>query len=169
MKKILATLSVMTLFLIGCSSGGANEGVAESEEAVDVLLDATEYARISEAELIDKLGEPVEIEEPYMEGKMLSYDHNLGHLEFIIHDDAVTRMNLWSDAAWTNEGENLPYNGIDTLQVFGIEPTRDYKVNDNGFTLEVSPVSEKVANVMMEFIEEDEFGLLKATYDVGPY
>lgn len=163
MKKLVFGMSLLSIGLFGCGND-----VVESQE-VDVLFDVTEYARISADELNGKLGEPNEVEEDYMNGSLVSYDHEIGHLEFIIHEDSVTRMNIWSNDAWSGEGEALPYHGEDTMSYFNVEATRDFKVNDTGSTFTISPVSDEIAEFSMELIDEDTFDLLKVTYDVRPY
>lgn len=157
-------LSILALFLFGCG-----DEVVESEESVEVLFDVTEYSRVSSDDLISNLGEPIEIEEPYMGGYLYSYDHDVGHLEFILHDDVVTRLNIWSDEAWNGEGDQFPYDEEDTMKYFNVGSTRDFKVNDRGSTFTISPVSDEVAKFSMELIDEDVFDLLKITYDVRPY
>lgn len=165
MKKLLFGISVSALMLFGCGDGN----VESAEENVDVLFDVTEYSRIGSDELITKLGEPSEIDADYMEGSLYEYEHEVGHLEFILHDDAVTRLNIWSNEVWSGEGEQLPYYEVDTMKHFNVDATRDFKVNETPTTMTISPVSDTVAEFSIELIDEDAFDLLKVTYDVRPY
>lgn len=164
MKKLFM-LSFLSL-LVGCGNGSVNE----SNENLEVLIDVTEYAMISSSELITDLGEPDTIEENYMDGTLYSYEDDLGHLEFILHDDIVTRMTVYSNDYWNNEGENFPYHGIDTVKTIGIEELKPTaKKKDTGSTLIISPVSDNVADVQFHDIEEDEFGMMKITYNLNNY
>ena len=164
MKKLFI-LSCFTL-LVGCGNGSVNK----SEDDLEVMIDVTEYSMVSSSELIADLGEPDALEENYMGGTLYSYKEDLGQFEFILHDDVVTRLTVYSNDYWNNEGENFPYHGIDTVKTIGIEELKPTaKKKDTGSTLIISPVSDNVADVQFHDIEEDEFGMMKITYNLSNY
>ncbi|WP_373739874.1 hypothetical protein [Jeotgalibaca porci] len=164
MKKLFVL--VWFSLLVGCGNTSANE----TDKNLEVLIDVTEYSMVSSSDLVTDLGEPDKIEENYMGGTLYSYTDDLGHFEFILHDDSVTRMTVYSNDYWNNEGENFPYHGIDTVKTIGIEELKPTaKKKDTGSTLIISPVSDNVADVQFHDIEEDEFGMMKITYNLSNY
>lgn len=168
MNKIISVILVLFV-LVGCSS----------TQSVDVVDDLTQYSRISVVELKEKLGEPVEVEDWTYETSdgsvpvtTISYTIHDNYYEFLIGDDSVVRVTLYSNQYWTNEVELFKYNAknkSDILEMFALIPSDSTKkAVDNGFTLKYSPFNDKVANVDIQDIREKDktFGFIKVTYDV---
>lgn len=170
MKKIimLITVILLTTILSACSSDALKNG------STDVLLDVTKYSKISSEELIKKMGEPESIEENYLNGTLYSFTTDLGHFEFIVHDNMVTRLTLHSFLSWESIGTDFPYKGDPkTLIEFGIDPSnidKNAEKTDTGVALRISPVTDKVADFWVSGIKNnDSFDTLKVTYDTKPY
>lgn len=170
MKNIITIIAILTfvITLTACSSE------TNPEENTKIILDVTQYSRISSEELIEKMGNPISTEDDYLDGTLYNYDTELGHFEFIIHNNQVTRLNLHSKLSWEGKGTDFDYQGKNkTLEEFGIKIAdidKNAEINYTGESLKVSPVTEKVAEFRVSGIKNEKtFELLKVTYDTRPY
>lgn len=177
----LTVILVVFLIFIGISIGmavktgkGKNQ---ESAESITVIEDAEQFSRISTSELKNIMGEP--ISENSWTNKTskgdfavttLSYDKNSNHYEFIIAEDSVVRLTIYSNNYWTKTGDRFPITSDkkDICQSFNISLGENAKkVVDNNFTYILSPVNEKVAMFNVQDIDSDTYGLVIITYNLN--
>jgi len=166
---------VLALIITGC---GASEETEEKE--VEVIDEVSKYSRISTGELVEMMGEP-EMTETWakqtnnngdFEVTTYGYDKDGMRYEFIIGEDAVARLSIYSNDYWNGEGERFSYNKdskVDTMDVFGVEWDDDAKTSvDNNTTYEIISVSDKIAHFMAGDIDTEDktFGFAKVTYNV---
>jgi hypothetical protein len=169
-------LCMFVIILVGCTSESNNVDVT----SVSPIFNVNEYSRISSSELIEKMGEPASIEDwtnktPTGEYALTTYIYDVDgiHYEFVIAEDAVVRVTLYSNQYWNNEGDLFTYNNDDKSDLrylFEITDLRDSaKISDNNVNFEISPVSDTVANfrVMEVDSENKTFGFARITYNVN--
>lgn len=153
---------------------------AEASTNINVIEDVSKFSRISPKELTDLLGDPVDTEnwtnktsKGNFDVTTMSYDLNENHYEFIVADDAVVRLTIYSNDYWNNQGERFSYEGVEKEQLpelFSITLSNNAKVNtDNNFTYKMSPVSDKVAIFDVQDIDTSTktFGFVKITYNLN--
>ncbi len=175
-KKIGLILGVI---LIGALGFGiyritqTSEQYQKQEENVSVVFDCSKYSRISTDELKNELGEPTNMEDwnnqtSKGEFPMQIYTYNFEGFygEFILYEDTVIKVRLFSDAQWKVEGSNSD----NIFAMFGIVPGKHAKKTvDTGTTYKFSPVSDKVAEV--EFYNYDKenktFNTIYVTYNLN--
>lgn len=155
-----------------CGSSSAN-----NSESVTVIEDAEQFSRINMEELKNIMGEPIS-EETWtnktskgdFEVITLSYDKNSNHYEFIIADNSVVRLSIYSSDYWNNSGDRFLINGDkkDVCKSFNITLGENVKkITDNNFTYTLSLVNEKVAMLDIQDIKENTYGLIKITYNLN--
>lgn len=175
-KKIDIALAVILVgaLCFGISRIAQNpEKYQSQDEPVSVILDCSKFSRISSEELKNEFGEPENIEDWTNETskgdfQMQIYSYNLEdcYAEFILYEDSVVKLRLFSNSQWKVEG-----NDSDNIfAMFGIEPGENAKKTvDTGTTHKFSPVSDKVAQV--EFYNYDEetktFDTVYVTYNLN--
>lgn len=182
-KILYILLSVLVMALIGCTTlessnqGDKDENIAE---VTTPIFHAPDYSRISSSELIEKMGEPTNIEEwnnKTLKGDILlttyTYDSDEIHYEFVVAEDVVVRVTLYSSEWWNNEGEPFKYineDKSDLRYLFGISDLGEHaKVEDNNVNYRITQVSDKIArfNVIDIDSENKTFGLAKITYNLN--
>lgn len=149
-----------------------------NENTIPILEDVTQYGKISSDDLIQKLGEPVAKEEwtnKTSKGDFnvitYSYDINTNHYEFIIAEDLVVRLTMYSNKYWNNTGELFSFNDFEKEQLpqkFGITLSEQAEIKeDNNFTYIISPVSDGIEVFDVQDIDAKNktFGLVKVTFD----
>lgn len=185
MKKGKVGCLVIVLIFIGGLIFGITQIVKDpekyqkSEKSVDVIFDASSVSRISVEDLISKMGEPIEKEDwinKTTKGNFnvstYTYDKEGIYYEFIITENSVIRLNVYSNLNWNKAGDNFKYkqkNKEDILSLFGIVPNENAKKSvDNGFTFRISPVSNTVADFNVQGINETDktFEFVKITYNI---
>lgn len=176
MKKKLGL--VIVLIVIGALAFGISRIAQNSEQyqsntEVSVVLDCSKFSRISAEELKNDLGDPKGIEDWNNEtskGKfpMQIYTYNFeGYYgEFILYENTVVKLRLFSDSQWIVEGSNSD----NIFAMFGIVPGENAKkIIDTGTTYKFSPVSDKVAEV--DFYNYDKetktFDTIYVTYNLN--
>lgn len=174
MKKIFCLITTILLcgICISCSSSSK-----ETNASIDIIEDVEQFSRISMNELKNIMGEAVSVEDwtnKTSKGDFnvttLSYDKNSNHYEFIIADDSVVRLTIYSNSYWNNEGERflIANDKKDICKSFNIVLGENVKkVTDNNFSYTLSPVNDKVAMFDVQDIDSDTFGLVKITYNLN--
>jgi len=171
MRKINAILTLIILVLLSaCSSGNTS-----SDKSIEPIIDATQFSKINSAQLVGIMGEPEKIQDfewsvpktnQSIVGKLYIYEKN--KFEFILFDDIVTRLNIYSGQYWGYDNSTLNFEEKDDIfPLFGIEHSHNKikKVADTNFALRYSPVSDKIDDVWIQEIEDKTFGIAKFTYD----
>lgn len=172
MKKIFIIMSLLiSLSMVSCGM--------QTEKEKEVIVDTTQFSRISSKELIEKLGEPTSSEDwtnKTTKGDYLvtTYEYNTDdiHYEFVLADDTVVRLSLYSSLYWNSDGDYFRYkkrDKSDILSLFGIDKTNDYTkvVTNNNTTYKVSPISDTIASFDAQSIDSKDktIGLVKVTYN----
>ena len=177
----LMLLSIFGLILNGCGDSGNSAKDVTSEKPKTILVDSEKFARISTEELLKTMGQPSKVESiratkttigEKVTGKAYLYErfNQKDHIEFLVFEDKVIKLNLYASKEYYNEGENLPFTDEKSLfAMFNISPTdRAKKTADTGYALRFAPVSDKVADFWILGINKAEktFGIAKITFDV---
>lgn len=174
MKKTLLLLTTILMcgFCTACSSNASKDS-----EPVTVIEDAEQFSRISVEELKGIMGKPVS-EESWtnktskgdFEVVTLSYDKDSNHYEFIIADDSVVRLSIYSGDYWNGSGDRFSITGekSDICKSFNITLGDNVKKTaDTGYAYTLSPVNDKVAIFDVQDIDADTYGLVKITYNLN--
>lgn len=170
---ILIIVVLLIIGFIGGIKGVLNE---DNKPKVEVMLDVNKFSRISSSELVKIMGEPEKIDDyewkvprtnESIVGKIYIYDEN--KYEFILFDDSVVRLNIYSGTYMGYDDSTMTFNEVqDIFAMFGIEPNKDLKkISDTNYALRYSPVSDKVADVWIQEVKGNEFGIAKITYDLN--
>lgn len=149
------------------------EQYQKKDNEVSVVLDCSKFSRISTEELKSELGEPRNIENwtnKTAKGEfplqIYTYDFNDFYGEFILHEDTVVKLRLFSDSEWKIEGNK--FDNIFTM--FGIVPGENArKTVETGVTYKFSPVSDKVAQVEIYNYDKENrtFDTVYVTYNLN--
>lgn len=173
MRKINIILTLVILVLLSaCSSGSTN---SSSNKSIEPIIDATQFSKINSTQLVGIMGEPEKIEDfewtvpktnQSIVGKLYIYEKN--KFEFILFDDIVTRLNVYSGQYWGYDDSIMKFEEKDDIfPLFGIEYNNQIKkVADTNFALRYSPVSDKIEDMWIQEIEDKSFGIAKFTYDL---
>lgn len=141
------------------------------------VFDANAFSGITTNELLDKMGDYSEKEEWVNETSKgsfnfttYSYDIDGNHYEFIVCDDSVVRVSVYSQKYWTGEGESFKYqiSKSEILTMFDIDLGNDAKqVVNNGLTWRISSVSDTITEIDIQDIDSKEktFEFVKITYN----
>lgn len=141
------------------------------------IFDANYFSGITTNELIDKMGDYSEKEDWVNETSNGSfnlttymYDVDGSHYEFIIHDDSVVRVSVYSQKYWTGEGESFVYqlSKSEILTMLDIKLDGNAKqVVDNGLTWRISHVSDAIDEIDIQGIDSKAktFDFVKITYN----
>ena len=176
-------LTVIIVFFVICAGIGIimsltmDKVTNKKSESVKIIEDAEQFSRISMEELKDIMGEPMS-EEPWTNktGKgdfeviTLSYDKGSNHYEFIIADDSVVRLSIYSDNYWNKSGDRFLITGekSDICKSFNIIlGDNAKKTADTGYSYTLSPVNNKVAIFDVQDIDGDTYGFVKITYNLN--
>lgn len=172
-------LIVSLTLLASCTLESSNNDKGTVEMATPIFQ-APDYSRISSSELIEKMGEPKSIDEwtnKTLKGDFplttYEYDSEDIHYEFVIAEDSVIRVTLYSSEWWSNEGEPFKYTNndkSDTRYQFGISDLGDNaKAKDNNVNYRITQVSDKIARFEVIDIDSENktFGLTKITYNLN--
>lgn len=167
MKRfLLFVLTVIALY--GCSDSIQGDDV-------EIIIDATQFSHLTSDELVSIMGEPESIEDyewsipktnKSVVGKLYVYESN--KYEFILFDDIVTRLNVYSGVYWGYDESTFAFeSGKNVMKSFGITNTfknMERKVN-TGAVEKYEPVAERIQKVEIHDIREETFGLIRFTYD----
>lgn len=177
---VLVVLIIFIVLLVVIMKAGMND-VETSDNAsnnqTQIIFDAEKYSRMTKENLISDLGEPASTEDwtnktskGDFEVTTLSYDINSNHCEFIIADDSVVRLSIYSNAYWNGEGDRFTINGEkeDICKSFNITLGENVKrTTDNNITYKLSPVNDKVAMFDVQDISSNTYGFVKITYNLN--
>jgi len=169
MKKVLL-LICMVLLLAAC--GNSNETISKE----DVLIDANQFAKITSEELVAILGEPESIEDyewsvpktgESIVGKLYIYKKN--KFEFVLFDNSVARLNVYSGQYWGYDDSVIEFQSKeDIFSMFNIESNNNMKkIEDTNYALRFSPVTDTIADLWIQEIQENTLGIAKITYDLN--
>ena len=135
-KRMFLLISVLLicLFIYGCSSSGDNDN--------NPMLDVTQFNKVSKEDLIEIMGDPVEVEEWNFDSAngnsypVTTYFYGDDEeLEFLVIDDVVVRLNILREMKISSEKGLLRELGVTNFE-------KTKKIADTGFALRFSPVSE---------------------------
>lgn len=140
------------------------------------VIDSSEFSRISSAELVEKMGEPESIEDykwtiPMTGQKIVgkSYVYEKNRFEFILFNDQVARLTVYSDTFWGNGETKMKFtNENDLFHMFGVEKGPNIKKEgESNYAIRYSRVSNKVADFWIQGIDGKEFDSAKITYNAN--
>lgn len=174
MKKALLLLIVIMMcgFCIACRSNASKDS-----KPVNVIEDVEQFSEISMEELKNIEGEPVS-EESWtnktskgdFEVTTLSYDKDSNHYEFIIADNTVVRLSIYSSDYWNGSGDRFSITGekSDICKSFNITLGEDVKKTaDTGYAYKLSSVNDKIEVFDVQDIDADTYGFVKITYNLN--
>ena len=151
------------------SATSETEQKADVQEQIDVIVNAVEFAGLSEDELVKLLGEPESKEKwnyKSLNGqtyKAITYVYDNGNQEFLFIDGKVVRFTFYGSGQKYKDGKHA-------LALFGIEPGPNItEVGNSSAALRYQRVHETM-NIdefwLIEDIGEDNtIGTVKITYD----
>lgn len=145
------------------------------EDNISIVEDMTQYSGISAEDLISKLGDPVsndkwtnKTSKGNFEVETYSYDVNSNHYEFIIADNAVVRLSIYSDQNWNGKGNLFSYEDKKLIpKMFGVEVSKKSRTKDTNSAYVISQVSDSIStfNVQDMNSKDKTFGFVKVTYN----
>ncbi len=173
MKKILCiVLSALCIFCTACTQTNNN-----ADSNISIIEDVTQFSRISTDELKTIMGEPVSTEDWTYKGSKasynfttLSFDKNNNHYEFIIADNSVIRLTIYSENYWNGTGNRFSYNvnKKDICKFYNVSLNDNAKlVADTNFAYKLSPVNDKIAVFDIQDMDEKTYGFIKVTYNLN--
>ena len=166
MKKVIlvVVLAIVVLFIVMVSKDLKENPIErQEEEKIDLILDASKYARISTDNLIDILGKAKSKEKWNNENSkgtfsMMIYSYDIDGMtaEFITYENLVVKIRCFATTPW-----ELPDNFETVFKMFNIT-LNDHakKTVDNGLTVKYSPVADSVAEFEVYNIDSE-----KSTFD----
>ncbi|WP_312129689.1 hypothetical protein [Lysinibacillus capsici] len=171
-------LMIVLIMVIGGNSNNEDNKSEKDKEQSKVIIDATQFSRINTAKLVEIMGEPESIDE-YMwlvpsTGKEIpakTYIYENNRYEFMVIEDTVTRMNVYSGKYMGYDDTTLKFKNEDDLfAIFNIKTNQNLKkIADTGAALRYTPVSDNIAELWVVDIEENSFGVAKITYNLNYY
>lgn len=145
----------------------------KQEEQIPVVLDCSNFSKISLDELKNELGEPERTDDwnnqtskGDFQMQILTYDFDGFYGEFILYENTVVKLRLFSESQWQVEGSNSD----NIFAMFGIVPGKNIKRTVNtGVTHKFSPVSDKVAEIEVYNYDRENksFDTVYVTYDLS--
>lgn len=175
-RKFLIALafSFLALFLFMFLIVGIGTSTSNSTPPVPVIFDVLSVARITESELVSKLGEP-QMRDPWThktskgDFSLVNYDYYIGDMyyTFLTHEGVVVKM--YADV--NNGGDSLPYEGDykHIFKQFGITPKSSiYPSVNTGVTLKFDNPAEGIERFEVHAHNPDNktFGMVRATFDM---
>ena len=144
---VLFVLAIVTRVMRPAQEPVADQG--EQTEQTDennsgIIFNANEYAKISVDDLKLKMGEPLSVKEVQQGTKqknIYAYDKNSLHYEFIVIENVVTDVDIYSEKAWNKKGEFFKYEAddkSDILKAFNLEQKKEssgFKNDDHAYDL----------------------------------
>lgn len=176
MKKLLSLLCIVLScgLFSACSAPVSKETVTGD---VTVIEDVEQFSRITIDELTSIMGEPASEEQWVNKTNKgdfnvttLQYDKNSNHYEFILADDAIVRVSIYSENYWNGTGDRFSFSGDkkDIARSFNITLGENAKkITDNNTTYTLSPVNDKVAEFDVQDVNSDTYGFVKITYNLN--
>ena len=139
-----------------------------------IILDAKQFSNIAVAELENIMGAPESVEdwtqtvnEQSFPAKTYRYEN--GRYEFVVIEDKVVRLNIYSPKYNDVNAEDFTYKKeSDIFAMFGIKKGNDTtKIADTGNALRYQLVSDEINEVWIPSVDEANktFSLIKITYN----
>lgn len=170
MKRVI--LTVFSIILITLVTACESPQTSNVTAATEPIIDVNAFSRITSAQLIEQLGEPVaEYDENWTvpsSGEnypMKSYDYELNgyYTEFLVIEDAVVRMNIY--ASDNSENAFTIQNKDEMFALLNIQPRESLiEVETGSSVLSYSSVSDTVGGVWTS-LEGDKAETIKITYN----
>lgn len=176
MKKVAL---IFILIFVGALCFGISrvmqnpEKYKKQDKEISAILDCSKFSRISTNELKTELGEPKRIDSWNNQNskgtfpmEIYTYDFNDFYGEFIIYENQIVKLRLFSNSKWEVEGSNAD----NIFAMFGIVPGENAKKTvDTGITYKFSPVSDKVAEIEFYNYEKKNksFDTVYVTYNLN--
>lgn len=174
MKKFISVvvLAIVILFIVMVSKDLKENPIEQQDEKIDLILDASKYARISTDKLKDILGKPKSKEKWNNENSkgtfsmmIYSYDIDGMTVEFITYKKIVVEIHCFATTPW-----KLPNDFETVFKMFNIT-LNDHakKTVDNGLTIKYSPVADNVAKFEAYNIDSEKriFDTVYITYNLN--
>lgn len=180
---VLLVVFVPTLIGIVANLATGHQIVSVEESVINetdndsvVIEDVNQYSKISSEDLIAKLGDPVSKEawtnktsKGNFEMETYLYDINSCHYEFVIADNSVVRLTIYSEQYWNGNGDLFSFENKKQIpKMFGVDLSEKTRANvDNNITYKFMKVSELIAVFDVQDInpEDKTFGFVKTTYN----
>ncbi|GFN35823.1 hypothetical protein [Tepidimicrobium xylanilyticum] len=174
-KKPKGCLYIAIAFFVIVLLGAIIASISDnsSEQAIkeeDIIIDVSQFSRISPEQLIEIMGEPDSKQEWNYKSSngntypTITYVYNNGDYEFLIIDGKVVEFNIYSSEnnimKYTNEASIFP--------MFGITPADTMlKVADTGSALRYESVTDKIDDFWIPILnpEEGTIDAVKIIYD----
>ena len=153
------------------------------EDTGSLIIDATQFSRISVDELYSIMGEPDSVEDwtnttsrgafPLQSHIYYAQDGSIGEYDFITYENTVVKLYLYSRSWVDSAGETFSYGSDDITTIlndYNIQPSSNFKeIVNNGFTAKYSPVSENVAAVEIYNMDQTAktYELIRFTYNLN--
>lgn len=168
MKKLIS-LMLLLLLIAGCSN-------QTKETNIEPIIDANQFSRISSEQLVQIMGEPESISDfewtipttgENIVGKLYVYEQN--KFEFVLFEDEVVRMTYYSGNYMGYDDSSVSFKDEEEIfSLFNIAPNEHLKkIKDTNFALRFTPVSDKVAELWVQEIQNDQFDIAKVTYNLN--
>lgn len=145
--------------IVGATASRANKETAGSTNA-EVVEDVQQFSGISVEALKEIMGDPVAEEEwtnSTSKGEFpvttLQYEKNSNHYEFIIAEDAVVRLSIYSNQYWNGTGDLFSYSGDkeNILKMFNVDAGESARIEtDNGVSYVLVSVMMRLLNLMFK-------------------
>ena len=149
-------------------------GVQESQYK-NIIENAEQISRISLEELKSIMGEPV-LSESWVnttskgnfDTVIYGFDKNSNHYEFIVANDTVAKMRIYSSKCWTNTGDyfTIESSKKNIYKSFGITLDKNYTTKDTGATYTMESLNNKIARMRVHGIENNTYQLIDFFYDM---
>lgn len=167
-------LKVVVVFMIICY---VIAFLNKKEVTVSFIEDVNQYSQITAEELISKLGEPTSREnwtnktsKGDFEVETYSFDKNLNHYEFIVTDNNVVRLKLFSEKAWNHEGNLFFFKDKKEIpSLFGVEISKDATIENENRYYKATSVSNAIATFDVKDIRliNNTFASVEVTYNAN--
>ncbi|HWL13450.1 MAG TPA: hypothetical protein VNQ57_10710 [Ureibacillus sp.] len=174
----IIVIAFTVILIVAGITGDDSTNNKTSEQSIEPIIDASKFSRITSAELVEIMGEPQGKEEIMWlvpstgkEVPAVYYTYDEGKFEFMLIDDQITRLNVYSGQYFGYDDSVFEFDNENQLfSMFNINPSDDLKkIGDTGYVLRYSPVSEKVGDFWVSEIEGNKFGVAKITYNLNYY
>lgn len=175
---VLIVAFFMICGIVGATASRANKETAGSTNA-EVVEDVQQFSGISVEALKEIMGDPVAEEEwtnSTSKGEFpvttLQYEKNSNHYEFIIAEDAVVRLSIYSNQYWNGTGDLFSYSGDkeNILKMFNVDAGESARIEtDNGVSYVLVSVNDAIAEFNVQDIDAnaENFGFVKITYNAN--
>lgn len=175
---IVAVLFVITLIVgivgnIVEDNNDSDRQTVKEKDAIkteNIIIDVSQFSRISSERLIEIMGGPESKEEWNFESAngnvypVITYTYKNGDYEFLIIDDKVVEFNIYS-----SENNVMKYEDEASIfSMFGITPAETIlKVADTGAALRYESVTDKIDEFWIPILDSEKktIDIVKVRYD----